>query len=112
MSMAFAEETERLRELGHLSDRDIARATGAAPSTVRSWFNSTRRPTGVRAERIAELSVLVERLAAVMDPSYIPVWLRKPLPGLDDDKPIDVVARGDYRQVSRLVAALESPVAS
>jgi transcriptional regulator with XRE-family HTH domain len=112
MSMAFAEEVGHARDLGHLSEGDIARATGAAPSTVRAWLNATRRPTGVRADRIAELSALVERLARVIDAEYIPVWLHKPVPALDDDKPLDVLARGDYRAVSRLVAALESPVAS
>jgi hypothetical protein len=42
-----------------------------------------------------------------MDPSYIAVWLRKPVPALDDDKPLDVIARGDYRRVAKLVSALE-----
>jgi hypothetical protein len=40
-----------------------------------------------------------------MDPSYIAVWLRKPVPALDDDKPLEVIARGDYRQVAKLVCA-------
>jgi len=42
-----------------------------------------------------------------MDPSYISVWLRKPVPALDDDKPLEVIARGDYRRVAKLVSALE-----
>jgi transcriptional regulator with XRE-family HTH domain len=90
-----------------LSDRDIARATGAASSTVRAWLAGTRTPTGDRAERLVELSALIERLARVVDPSYIPVWLRKPVPALDDDKPLDVIGRGDYRRIAALVSALE-----
>jgi len=43
----------------------------------------------------------------VMDPSYIPVWLRKPVPALDDDKPLEVIGRGEYRRVSKIVSALE-----
>jgi hypothetical protein len=42
-----------------------------------------------------------------MDPSYIAVWLRKPVPALDDDTPLDVIGRGDYRRVAKLVSALE-----
>jgi transcriptional regulator with XRE-family HTH domain len=90
-----------------LSDRDIARATGAAPSTTRAWLAGSRAPTGERAERLIELSALIERLARVVDPSYIAVWLRKPVPALEDDKPLDVIGRGDYRLVARLVSALE-----
>ena len=111
-NVAFADEATHIAELGHLTDVDIARATGAAPSTARAWLAGTRSPSGERAERLAELSALVERLARVMKPEYISVWMRKPLRLLDDDKPLDVIAAGRYREVSRLIAALESPPAS
>ena len=52
---------------------------------------------------------MTDRLVRVMDPSYIPVWLNRPLEYLDDDKPIDVLARGDYRRVAQLIAAIEYP---
>jgi hypothetical protein len=42
-----------------------------------------------------------------MDPSYIAVWLRKPVAALDDDKPLEVIGRGEYRRVSKIVSALE-----
>jgi hypothetical protein len=58
----------------------------------------------VRAERLVELSALVERLMRVIDPAYIPVWLRKPTPALGDEKPIDLVAAGRYRDVARVIA--------
>lgn len=108
----FVREAAFVAKVGHLSDRDIARATGAAASTVRAWLARSRTPTGERAERLVELSALVERLARVVDPSYIAVWLRKPVPALEDEKPLDVIGRGDYRRVARLVSALEeSPAA-
>ena len=28
-------------------------------------------------------------MARVIDPGYIPVWLRKPIIGLDDEKPLE-----------------------
>lgn len=108
----FLREVAFVSEVGHLSDTDIARAAGAAPSTARAWLAGTRAPTGERAERVIELSALVERLTRVMDPSYIAVWLRKPVPVLDDDKPLDVIGRGDYRRVAKILSALEeSPAA-
>ena len=96
-----------MNEVGNLTDTDIARATGAAASTVRAWLAGTRAPTGDRAERLLELSALVERLTRVIDPSYIAVWLRKPVPALGDDKPLEVIGRGDYRRVAKLISALE-----
>ncbi|HEY5411234.1 MAG TPA: helix-turn-helix transcriptional regulator, partial [Caulobacteraceae bacterium] len=110
MTIAFAEEVTYVRELGHLSEQDVAAATGVARSTVNAWVRGSRQPTGERAARIAELSALVERLVRVMEPSYVAVWLHKPLPALGDDKALEVLARGDYRRLSALVAELESPV--
>lgn len=112
MSIAFAEEAIHIRDMGHLSDRDIARATGAGVSTVGAWLRRTRSPRGERAERLAELSAIVERLARVMEPSYIPVWLHKPLIALGDEKPIDLLARGEWRSIARLISELESPTFS
>lgn len=112
MTTAFASEAAHVREIGRLSAADIARATGADESTVRAWLRDNQSPSGQRAERLAELGAIVERLALVMDPDYIPVWMRKPIGLLDDDKPLDVIAAGDYRRVSRVIAGLESPPAS
>src|SRR5207247_7360192 len=107
MTTAFAEEAIRIRELGHLTDRDIARATGAGVSTVGAWLRRTRSPRGERAERVAELSAIVARLAPVIEPDYIPVWLHKPVPALGDEKPIDLLARGEWRPVVRVISGLE-----
>ena len=109
MATAFATEATHIQKIGHLSAADIARATGANETTVRAWLRGSRSPSGARAERLAELSAIVERLARVMQPTYVPVWMRKPVPLLDDDKPLDVIAAGDYRRVSRVVAGPRDP---
>ena len=112
MTLAYAEEAIHVHDSGYLSDREIARATGAAPSTVREWLARRSSPSGPRAERLVELSSLVERLARVIRPTYIPVWLNKPIPALDEDKPIDRIAAGDYRAVARLISGIEDTGAS
>jgi transcriptional regulator with XRE-family HTH domain len=109
MSLAYADEAIRIRRLAPLTERDIARATGAGVSTVSAWLHRTRAPTGPRAERLVELSAIIDRLSALLDADYVPVWLNKPLTTLDHRKPIDVLAAGGYEQLSRLIAALESP---
>jgi transcriptional regulator with XRE-family HTH domain len=112
MATAFAEAAAHIREVGHLSDRDIARATGAGVSTVGAWLRGSRSPRGEHAERVAELAAIIERLARLMEPTYIPVWLRKPVPALDDEKPIDLLARGEWKRVAQLISGLESPTFS
>jgi uncharacterized protein (DUF2384 family) len=109
MSTAFAEEAVRLHRRGNLSDRLIAQATGAAPSTVRGWLRKRSEPSGSRADRVTELAAIVERLEHVMRSEYIPVWLSKPLEALDYEKPLDVISRGEYRRVAALISELEDP---
>jgi DNA-binding transcriptional regulator YiaG len=56
MATADAEEAIYVRDSGHLSDRDIAGATGAAPSAVREWLTGRSAPSGACAERLAGCS--------------------------------------------------------
>jgi transcriptional regulator with XRE-family HTH domain len=62
-----ADEAVRIRQLAPLTERDIARATGAGVSTVSAWLHRTCAPTGRRAERLVELSAIIDRLAAVLE---------------------------------------------
>lgn len=109
MALVFADEAIRLRDVAGLSTDLIARATGAAPTTVRDWLNLRTSPTGTRADRIAELSAIVDRLQRVIKADYIPLWLSKPVEALDHEKPVDLIGRGDYLRVARLVSSIEDP---
>ncbi len=112
VSLAYADEAIRIRRLAPLTERDIARATGAGVSTVSAWLHRTRAPSGQRAERLVELSAIIERLAAVLEQEYVPVWLNRPLAALGHRKPIDVLATGGYEELSQIVAGFEAPTFS
>jgi hypothetical protein len=64
-----------------------------------------------RATRGAPPS-LVERLARVIPPHLHPRVAQQAHTRFDDDKPIDRIAKGDYRTVARLISGLEDPGAS
>lgn len=103
------EEAQRVHDLPGLSDRVIAAATGAKPSTVRGWLAGRSEPTGVRAQRLIEFSEMVRRLARVLRDESISLWLQRPVLALEDEKPIELIARGDYRRVAKLIAEIEYP---
>lgn len=105
----LAAEAQRVHDATGLSDRQIATATGAKPSTVRDWLSGRSAPSGFRADRLIELAEMTDRLARVMQADYIPIWLSRPLEALDDDKPVEALARGEYRRVAQLIAELEYP---
>jgi uncharacterized protein (DUF2384 family) len=100
-------EILRAAHEGHVTTAQLALATGAAESTARRWVQGIRAPAGEHATRGLELASIIDRLVQVMDAEYIPVWLSKPTPRLEDRRPVDAMAAGDYREVSRLVASLE-----
>lgn len=104
-------EVDQLRQAG-LTEEEIAKGTGAARSTARAWLAGTRSPSGERSERLIELAAMVERLETVMDPDYVPIWLRKPVPALDYAKPIEVIGSGDYLRVAKVISGLEGQIAA
>jgi len=100
-----------VREVGRLTDEEVALAARVDLSTVRAWRLGTETAEDASSERLLELSTLAERLTRVIDPSYIRTWLREPVPAIGGETPLDAIARGDYGSVARLVSALEdSPV--
>ena len=103
------EEARNVHDFAGLSDRLIATATGAKSSTVRGWLAGRSEPTGVRAQRLIELSEMVRRLARVLRAESIALWLQRPVLALDDEKPIELIARGEYRRVAKLISEIEYP---
>jgi hypothetical protein len=61
---------------------------------------------------VAELSAISERLQRVMRAEQIPIWLKTRIEALDDERPADLIARGEARRVARVVSELEDPGAS
>lgn len=104
-------EVEYLRSLG-FPEAEIATGAAAGKSTVRAWTAGTREPTGERRTRLIELVAMAERLERVMEPDYIAIWLSKPVPALDDRKPVDLIGRGDYLRVARVISGLEGQIAA
>jgi len=104
---AFADEVKRVRSLG-VATGDIATATGSQPATVNAWARATRQPSGTKRERLLELVALIDRLERVMAATYVPLWLLKPVAALGDRPPLELLSKGRYRDVSKVVAELEN----
>lgn len=75
------------------------------PARMDSDHHASRTPS----PREAELSVILERLARVIEPEYIPIWLDTPVPALGGQKPADLVERREWQPLQEMIAGLESP---
>lgn len=63
----------------------------------------------MRAQRLIELSEMVRRLVRVLRTESIVLWLQRPVLALDDEKPIELIARGEYRRVAKLISEMGYP---
>jgi hypothetical protein len=76
---------------------------------VRDWLSGRSAPSGARADRLVELGAMVDRLAASCKPTSSRSWLTRPIEALDDEKPVEVLARGNDRRIAKLITELEYP---
>ena len=109
-TIAIADQLQHLRQRVPLSERDVARATGADEQTVRTWLGRTAAPEGVQANRLAELIAVVEEMAFNLKPESLPGWLASNVPALDGEAPADVLAAGGYERVMDLARGLSAGV--
>jgi hypothetical protein len=109
MAVSLATEAVRASQLGGLTEADLAHVTGASPKTVRAWLAGGLEPSGEPAERLRELSPQVERLAGLIKRDAIAPWMRRSVPRLGGERPLDVFAAGEWRRVAELISGLEDP---
>lgn len=77
---------------------DIAHVTGATPRSVARWAEGVS-PRRSAEDRLLELKSVIDLLHQVLDGEPAHIWLRTPNPSLGYDKPVDLVASGEYRLV-------------
>ncbi len=107
-TIALADQLDHLRARVPLSERDIARATGADEATVRNWIDRKAAPAGDEANRLSELIAVVDEMALNVKVDSIPGWLTTEVPALDGASPADLIAGGGYRRVMSLAVGLSA----
>ena len=89
---------------------DLARVSEANPRSVARWRTQETIPRRGAEERLLELRAVVDLTRSVMTDDAARFWLRSPNPNLGYDKPLDLVATGEYRRVIALLLALAEGV--
>lgn len=102
---AYAEKLETIKEDTGLSRQEIAQIVGTSPRSVIRWASGQVVPRGTPKERLLELAVVSQLAAKVMRPDAVGVWFFAPNPLLDYKRPVDLVAKGKYREV---IGAIQS----
>ncbi|HZJ28244.1 MAG TPA: antitoxin Xre/MbcA/ParS toxin-binding domain-containing protein [Acidimicrobiia bacterium] len=102
--------------LDHLSEgavvdtADLARVSDTNPRSVARWKAQESMPRREAEERLLELRAVVDLARRVMSDEAARFWMRSPNPDLGYEKPLDLVAEGQYQRVVDLLLALAEGV--
>lgn len=89
---------------------DVARVSGTHARSVNRWHTAKAEPRRESEERLLELKAVVDLLRRVMRDDAARLWLRSPNADLAYEKPLDLVAAGQYQRVIDLLLALAEGV--
>lgn len=96
--------TTYLRILEEVADSGITRtelskAVGAAERTVQTWVAGTSKPSGVRAQRLLDVQLIVRLLSDTYTKEGIRIWLNARNRNLGLERPINLLEHGDIDSV-------------
>ena len=101
---------DRLYETEVIDTADVARVSGAHVRSVNRWHSEQAEPRRDSEERLLELKAVVDLLRRVLRNDAARLWVRSPNPDLEYEKPLDLVASGQYQRVIDLLLALAEGV--
>lgn len=101
---------DHLYEGDVVNTADLARVSETNARSVARWRCDKSVPRREAEERLLELRAVVELARSVMRDDAARFWMRSPNRDLGYDKPLDLIASGQYKRVIDLLLALAEGV--
>ena len=102
----LGEVLDQLLESEIIDTSDVARVAHTTPRSVARWTTAKASPRRDNEDRLLELRAVVEQLRRVLRDDAARLWLRSPNPELEWQKPIDLIAEGQYLRVIAAILAV------
>jgi uncharacterized protein (DUF2384 family) len=110
MATAVATVLDEVLEADVLDAGDVARALKASTRTIARWQAHEAVPRRASEERLLEVKAVVDLLRRHLRPESARLWIRSPNPDLGYEKPLDLMAEGQYRKVIGAILAMAEGV--
>jgi len=87
----FGVQASTVRQLFGFNKREFAEVLGVNEKTVRRWEEEEQRvvPQGSNKQAIEALQTMAESLGDLFEPDMIKVWVDRPNPALQGERPRD-----------------------
>lgn len=98
--------TVREIQASALTQKEIARIVRANPRTVQNWSAGVTKPNADARDRLLELKFLCDRLRDFLTVDAVEIFWHSRSQWLDDERPIDVLGRGEFDLVRQAISAM------
>jgi putative toxin-antitoxin system antitoxin component (TIGR02293 family) len=99
-----------LFEGGVVDTADLARVSNTSARSIARWKTQGTVPRQEAEERLLELRAVVGLAREVVSDEAARFWMRSPNPDLAYEKPLDLIAEGQYQRVIDLLLAMAEGV--
>jgi putative toxin-antitoxin system antitoxin component (TIGR02293 family) len=89
---------------------DVAKVAHSSVRSVLRWQDPGTSPRRDTEERLLELKAVLDLARRVFGDETARLWLRSPVPALDYEKPLELVAAGQWREVIDVLLAFAEGV--
>lgn len=94
----------------HLETAELARALDTSTRNVGRWRTGAATPRLDARERLLELLTVLDGLSEILSTEVAHDWLFTPNAAFDHYKPVDLISRGEYREVLSAIDAIADGV--
>ena len=102
------QEVIELRSSLSLPRRTFARLVGRTERAIADWESGKKVPQDISLQRIKELQRLTEALQEFIPEDSLGTWLSTPNKAFGDQKPIEVIERGEIDRLWRMIYEVNS----
>lgn len=82
-----------------LTQTELSQVVGASLRTVQNWAAGSGTPAGSKVRRLLDVQYIVRELREVYTEEGVQIWLHARNRNLARQRPIDLLAAGQYDQV-------------
>jgi transcriptional regulator with XRE-family HTH domain len=93
-----------------ITQTELGQVVGASLRTVQNWAAGKATPAGAKVRRLLDVQYIVRELREAYTEEGVEIWLHARNRNLDSQRPIDLLAAGQYDEVLAEAERVSGPM--